>query len=404
VRPAGVVYPSPETCRAPYPLFARLREEAPVQKVPGRSEYLVSRHEDIVAVMRQPEVFSNLVFVIEDGAVRNATLEDARPGRVGPIFSADPPSHTHKRKLAFEFFKPGRLPAYKPAIAAAVDDLIDGFASTGRCEFVSEFATPLPTRAIFGILGLPEEDAAKALRWGDYDGHGNRYQPPARRANLENGIRDMVAYIREAVLERHERPRDDMLSEFIRAHVEADGRFDVGNIVAEAVNFINGGMHTTRDMLGNTLRFLLERVEDLESVRHDSTLLVKAIEESLRLEPTLQWTGRLALCDAEVAGTPIPAGSVLILLLASANHDAAIFDDPGTFDPRRADLKSHLAFGTHIHSCLGAPLARLEGTIAFEHLFRRLRNVRLAGQNDFEPRESLNFRGLKALHLEFDPE
>lgn len=393
-------YPSPAVCIDPYPFFAALRDEAPVAKVPGRDEYLISRHEDIVAVMKQSEVFSNLVFLIEDGAVRAATLDDVRPDRVGPIFSADPPAHTRKRKLAFEYFKPGRLPAYEPMIAAVADELIDAFAGAGSCEFVSELATPLPTRAIFGILGLPPADAANALRWGDYDGHGNRYQPPERRAGLEDGIRDMVAYIRTAVLERHEQPRDDMLSDFIRAHVTADGWFDVGNIVAEAVNFINGGMHTTRDMLGNTMRFLLEHGD--ERLWEDRVLLGKAIEESLRLEPTLQWTGRLALRDAEVAGTAIPAGSVLLLLLASANRDATVFEAPDSFEPRRPDLKAHLAFGTHIHSCLGAPLARLEGRVAFELLFARLRNIRLAPGNDFAPRDSLNFRGPRALLLEFD--
>lgn len=393
-------YPSPELCVDPYAYFASLRETGPVLKVPGRDEFLVSRHEDVVHVMKQPEAFSNLVFLIEDGAVRTATLADVRPDRAGPIFSADPPSHTHKRKLAFEYLKPGRLPGYEPMIAAAADQLIDAFASRGCCEFVAELATPLPTRAIFGILGLPVEDAAKALRWGDYDGHGNRYQPPERRAGLEDGIRDMVGYIRDAVYERHEQPRHDMLSDFIRAHVAADGFFDVDNIVAEAVNFINGGMHTTRDMLGNTLRFLLEQGD--ERLWQDRTLLLKAIEESLRLESTLQWTGRLALRDTEVAGTAIPAGSLLLLLLASANRDPSVFGDADSFRPSRRDLKAHLAFGTHIHSCLGAPLARLEGRVAFERLFARLPNLRLGRENDFSPRDSLNFRGPRELRLEFD--
>ncbi len=129
---------------------------------------------------------------------------------------------------------------------------------------------------------------------------------------------------------------------------------------------------------------------------------MKAIEESLRLESTLQWTGRLVLEDAEVGGTRVPAGSVLILLLASANRDDAVFDDPETFDLSSPELKSHLAFGTHIHSCLGAPLSRLEGRIAFERLFARLTNLRLARGNDVVARESFNFRGPSTLQLEFD--
>lgn len=403
VNVAEVVYPSEPVCRDPYPAFALLRDEAPVQRVAGRREYLVSRHADIVEVMRQPETFSNLVFIVEDGTVRSATVQDAaRNDRIGPIFSSDPPAHTHKRKLAFEYFKPGRLAAYEPLIAQIADQLIDGFASRGEVEFVSEFAVPFPTRVIMGILGFPPEDAAKALEWGNYDGHGNRYLPPERLRGLEQSIRSMVGYVRAGVIERRERPREDVLSAFVRDRVAADGEFDTANIVAEAVNFINGGMHTTRDMLGNTLRFLLEDSERAERALSDPRALVKAIEESLRLESTLQWTGRLAVKDAQIGGVPIPAGSVVILLLASANRDGAVFADGNAFDAERPELKAHLAFGTHIHSCLGAPLARLEGRVALERLFVRLPGMRLAERNEYEYSDSLQFRGLRALCVEFE--
>jgi cytochrome P450 len=398
---SGLVYPAPDVCRFPYPAFARLREDAPVHRVPGRAEYLVSRHADIVHVMRQPEVFSNLVFVIEDGAVRAARLEDVRPDRVGPIFSSDPPAHTRKRTLGFEYFKPGRLPGYEPLMVAIADELIDAFADASEVEFVSAFAMPFPTRVVMGILGFPAEDSREALRWGSYDGHGNRYLPPERRENMEDGIRAMVEHVRSAVTDRHAVPRDDVLSAFVRDRVEADGRLDLPNVTAEVVNFINGGMHTTRDMLGNTLRFLLEDPERHARAVADPRAIVKAIDESLRLESTLQWTGRLALVDTEVDGTPIPAGSIVILLLASANRDCRAFRRPDEFDLDRPDLKSHLAFGTHIHSCLGAPLARVEGRVAFERLLARLPGLRLAEHNDFAPRASLNFRGLETLRLAF---
>jgi cytochrome P450 len=398
-----IVYPSDEVCRRPYEHFAALREHAPVHEVPGRGEYLVSRHADIVSVMKQPERFSNLVFIVEDGVVRAAGLDDVKPDRVGPIFSSDPPAHTHKRRIAFEYFKPGRLRSYEPLLHRVADELIDGFAGRGTVELVSELAVPLPTRAVMGVLGFPPEGAAEALRWGDYDGHGNRYLPAGRRKNLEDGIRSMVAYVREAVVDRAERPRDDVLSSFVAARIAADGRLDLPNVVAEVVNFINGGMHTTRDMIGNTVRFLLEHPDQRREALADDALLVRAIEESLRLESTLQWTGRLTLEATTLGGVPIPAGSVLILLLASANRDPDVFANPDEFDIHRPELKSHLAFGTHIHSCLGAPLARTEGRIGIQRLFARLPGLRLAAGNGFEPRESFNFRGLQELRLEFDP-
>ena len=116
---SAIVFPSDEVCPHPYPHFAALRDEAPVHKVPGRDEYLVSRHADIVEVMKQPEVFSNLVFIIEDGVSRVARLDDVQPDRAGPIFSADPPAHTRKRRIAFDYFKPGRLASYEPIIYEA---------------------------------------------------------------------------------------------------------------------------------------------------------------------------------------------------------------------------------------------------------------------------------------------
>jgi cytochrome P450 len=403
VRTAEIVYPAEVICRDPFDAFTALRESAPVHKVPGREEFLVSRHADVTDIMRRPEVFSNLVFIIEDGVSRAATLADVVPDRVGPIFSSDPPAHTKKRRLAFEHVKPAVLASYESLVVAIVDDLIDTFAGRGEVEFVSEFATLLPTQVILAVLGFPRRDAARALAWGNYDGHGNRYLPPERRQDVEAGIRAMVEHVREAVLDRVARPRDDVLTRFVRSRVDADdGELDLPNIVAEVVNLINGGMHTTSDMLGSTMRWLLALPEQRELALSDSSSMLKACEESLRLETPLQWTGRLVLADTEVGGAAVPSGAILILLLASANRDPSVFARPDEFDLTRHNLKAHLAFGTHIHSCLGAPLARLEARVALERLFERLPNLRLAPGNDFEARESLNFRGLRSLRLAFD--
>ena len=157
-----------------------------MQKVPGRNEYLVARHADISEVMRRPdEVFSNLVFIIEDGEVRRRHA-GGRPCRSRwPDLLLRPPGSHQKRRIAFEYVKPGRLAGHERLIATIVDELIDGFAPQGTVEFVSAFAVPLPTRVIIGILGFPEADAARALGWGNYDGHGNRYLPADRRQDLE---------------------------------------------------------------------------------------------------------------------------------------------------------------------------------------------------------------------------
>ena len=404
IDPAQIVYPSAEVSPYPYEHFAALRHDAPVHRVPGRNEYLVSRHEDIVAVMRQPDLFSNLVFLTEGGNVRAATLADVNPRRVGPIFSSDPPAHTLKRRLAFEYFKPARLPSYAPLITECVDGMIDRFIERGTVEFVSEFAMLLPIKAILGILDFPEDALARALVWSTYDGHGNRYQEAERRSSLEDGIRDQVDYVRRIVERRHARPGTDVVSCFVRDRVEANGgALDLPNVTAEVVNMINGGMHTTGFMVGSAMQMLLEHPVELARVAAQRELIPRLFEEALRLEAPLQWTGRLVLEDAEVGGVAVPAGSLLLLLLASANRDDEVFECPAELRLDRPNVKAHLAFGTHIHSCLGAPLARLEGQIAFERLFDRLENIRYApGAGAPAPVESFNFRGPSELQLAFD--
>jgi len=399
----GLLFPSPEVCRCPHELLAQARHELPVARVPGRNEYLVTRYDDVREVLSHPERFSSTIAEkLPDGTIRAATLEYARSDAIRPLQQSDPPQHTIKRRLAFESFKPGQIQQYEPMINRVIDDLIDSFAERGEVEFISGFATPLPARVIHNILGLPEEDARHAEVWGSFEGQATRYHTPERQAAIAESIRDMGGYVVAAVTERYEQPRDDVLSKFVAAHVAERGELVLPEIVADATNLFLGGIVTTGHMLGWTMWMLLHDPDRARMAIADKAATLRAIEEALRLEPPVSWTSRLALEDTEVAGVPIPAGAIVICHLGSANRDEGHFDDADSFEPERGDVKDHLSFGLKTHFCLGAPLARLEGRLAFPKLFERLRELRL-GDNDGEPVDSMAFRGLRKLNLRFTP-
>jgi cytochrome P450 len=398
-----LMFPSYEVAACPYPHFDELRSSDPVHRVPGREEFLLTRYEDVRAVLSDPGVFSSTVAErLPDGSIVAASLEFARSrGGIRPLQQADQPEHAIKRRVAFECMKPNRVAGFEPTLTRIVDELIDGFAAAGEIDFVARFATPLPARAMLCFLGFPEADASLAETWGRYEGQATRYHDPDRRAAIAASIRGMSEYVHAAVTERLEQPRDDVLSEFVAAHVEAHGEFRPGDLVADTSNLLLGGIVTSSHMLGWTMKLLLERPELADSLQ-DRPRAVRIIEESLRLESPVAWTSRLALEDTEIAGTPIPAGAIVICHLGSANRDGDHFTDPDDVAPGREELKDHVAFGRRSHFCIGAPLARLEGRLAFERLFARLPDLRLSRRNDFEPLDSLAFRGLRELWVEFD--
>jgi cytochrome P450 len=398
----GQAFPSEEVMACPYPYYDAVRQRAPVSKPAGGDHFVVTRYEDVVFVAEHPELFSNHHSVFENGFMRASTLDDLETDRPWAIATSDPPAHTAKRKIAFEMFKPGRLREHEAAIAEIVDGLIDTFIGRGRVEFVSEFAALIPARVILLILGLPQDDVARMVTWSKWDAFGARFASPERQTEGAESFVEVGDYVREAILERYERPRGDDLTVFVRGHVEAAGKLDLPNIVADATTLIFGGMTNTAAMIANAMMLLVSEPELMGRVRADNALLGRVLEEALRIESPAQQSPRLCLRDTEVGGVTIPAGSSVLLVWGSANRDEAQFDHADRFDPERENVRRQVAFGHGRHSCIGAPLARLEGRIAFERLFARIEDFRFSeGKNDFANRPSAQNRVPRELYLDF---
>jgi cytochrome P450 len=396
------VYPSYELQNCPFPFFERLRAEAPVYLVPGRGDYLVSRHEDVAFALRRTDIFST--------ALVDAPGLDYQDGR--PLLHFDPPDHTAIRLLAAPPFTPRRLRGIAPMIQQHVDDLIDSFIDRGELDFIEDFAFILPIKVISSLMNLPLEGPefdAVGL-WSRVDRSNTQYFPEgcefdAKKAEIRRVAGNMLEHLAGIVKERYESPGDDIISEMVQRQVEQDGELDLGTMTSVTAELLAGGVTTTAHMMGSAMMLLIKHPEQFEKVLADYALIPSLLEETLRLEAPVQWRARVAKQEVELAGVTIPAGARVLLLFASGSRDEKAFGDPAEFCPQRThrELKKHFGFGYGQHFCLGGPLARLEGKLAFETFLRRTKNVATVEElNDFTPIDILHFRAPRTVHLRFD--
>jgi cytochrome P450 len=400
----------PEILECPYPYYQRLRVEAPVFNVPGTHEYLVSRWEDVVYVLAHPELFSNDVSYSTsgDGAMSFRAEGAAQDGADFQadlmMAAADPPAHTRKRQNALGLVAPPALRGYEPMIRRHCDDLIDAFIDRREVEFSAEFAELLPIHVICDILGLDHDDIDDLKRWGSFEPVGARYLPDDARAVQAEAMQRMLSYVQDAVRRRIEEPTDDYLSAMIARQTAVDGRTNLTYLTSEATLILFAGNVTTTHMIASAMLLLLQNPDELRRVHDDRQLIASLLDETMRIESPLRMVPRYATRDTVLNGVPVPAGSLVYWMAAAANRDDVVFDEPARFEVARPRVaKDHLGFGRGIHRCPGAPLARLEGTIAFNAMFDRLDNLRLADQNaEVRHLQSIQFRAPSAVRMRFD--
>lgn len=287
----------------------------------------------------------------------------------------DPPDHTRYRRLVGQAFTPKAIAKLRERVAEVTDDLLDRLPSKPRPDLIADFCTQLPVAIIAEILGLPAEMHATLLKWGDTG--APLLERGLRWSTYRHAIEDLAEV--ERYFDQHldrlsAEPGDDVLSMLVKG-----GELTRREQMANAALLLDAGFLTTVNMLGNGIALLTSRPDQLELLAEQPELWPHAVEEILRYDGPVRMTGRVADCDIDIADQRIRSGSLVLLSLAGANHDPAVFPDPERFDVTRANAAEHLAFGSGVHGCLGATLARLEGSIGLRGLFERYPDLRLDG-------------------------
>jgi cytochrome P450 len=391
----------PEVLADPYPLYHRLRTESPVHWDPFLHAWVVTRYTDVVTVLHH---FSAARTPTPEqlAAIGLESLTPIAAVMVKQMLFLDAPAHTRIRSLASQAFTPRRVERLRAHIQEITDALLDAVVERGRLDVIADLAAPLPAIVTAEMLGVPTADHPRLKAWSaDFaEMLGNFQHNPDRAARVLRSTEDMIDYFRAAVRAQQARPGEGLVGALLRAEVDGD-RFSEDEVIANCIVTMVGGQETTTNLVGNGVLSLLRHPDQLERLRRDPALIGSAVEELLRYESPSQHTARLAPEDVVLGGTLIRRRQAVIAVMAAANRDPERFPDPDRLDLARPDNR-HLAFGWAAHFCFGAPLARIEGQVAFSTLLRRLPDLRL------EPgplvwRDNLGLRGLAALPVAFTP-
>jgi cytochrome P450 len=371
----------PEALSNPYPMYKALREENPVHWNDLMEAWIFTRYDDVDAILMNPSTSADRT----RAQTRFSEMIKQQQEQFGPfsqaptMLTSDPPEHTRLRRLVSKAFTPRAVENLRPRIRQIVDELLDGVQGRSEFDLVEELAYPLPVIVIAEMLGVPPQDRADFKRWSDdvVATLGGPFTPPEVIEKARKSIDELVEYLAEQIAERRVNPRDDLISGLIAAE-------DGGQVLSEieiystTILLLIAGNETTTNLIGNAMYSLLKNPDQLELLRGEPSLMPSAIEELIRFNGPVQATGRVAKEKLEVGGTTIEENQIALVILGAANHDPAKYPDPEKLDLRR-NPTDHLGFGDGIHFCIGAPLARAEGQIAFEEILRRFPRIELAG-------------------------
>ena len=393
----------PEFRVDPYPFYHRLRAADPVHWSDIAGRWVLTRHTDCVAVLRDAMRFSADPYTWE----AFEEFIQTQGGGDGPLLRMqtnwmlmkDPPDHTRLRTIVTKAFTPRVAEGMRPRIQAIVDGLLDKVRAAGTADLIADFAYPLPTMVICEMLGVPVEDQEQFKVWTR--DLARSLDPIITPEIIDAANQATVAfyeYFRRLIAKRRQNLQSDLLSGLIAAEEQGD-RLNEEELVATAILLLGAGHETTMNLIGNGMHALLRHSDEFARLKADPAIVPSAIEEFLRYDGSVQMTARNALVDVEIGDKVIPKGAQVIILLGAANRDPEVFPEPDRLDSTRKDNK-HIVFSYGIHHCLGAPLARVEAQVAFTTLLRRMPNLRLATEN-LQWRDTVTLRGLKSLPIAF---
>jgi len=373
---------SAEAIANPYPIYQRLRSEAPVywSDLLGGS-WLVTRYADCAAAMRDPrlvEVYGKTLWML----------------------GLDLPEHNKFRVLVHKAFTAHVMERMRSHIQTLTDELIASVQDAGRMDVIRDLAYPLPIIVVAELLGVLPQERDLFKSWSDDFGIllGSGTPTPDIAKQAQRSVLELADYLRNVVKQRREHPKNDLITNLIAVEEEGEGLSEE-ELLGLCVLLIWAGNETTRNLIGNGLLALLRHPDRLQQLKDEPSSIAPAVEELLRYDSAVQWTSRIVQEDFELHGQQIRKRQRLLLIWGSANRDPAQFPDPDRLDINRQP-NQHLAFGGGSHFCLGAALARIEGQIAINTILRRLPALQLETET-LQWHDHSAFRGLKSLPVVF---
>lgn len=374
----------------PYPTYARLRREQPIFFHEPWGKWIVTRHADISALLRDRRlgrVLANVKVRLEPG---HAPFDDIQDGS---LLELEPPDHTRIKTAVQDVFTPRHVRALEGKIAAICTTLAESLRAnpTRRAELLTDFAEPIPVTVIAELLGVPEDKRHHLVPWSKaIIGMFEPERTPAMEGAAVEAARNFAAYVRALVAQKRAVPEDDLISRMVRLHDADPERLSEAEIVANAILFLDAGHEAVVNVVGNGMVALLSRPKIWESLKAHPEHLETAVEEALRFDTPLQFFERVVREDLVYGEFVWPRGTRLCLYYASGNRDESVFTEPETFDLTRQP-NPHLSFGLGLHYCIGAPLARLELKHALSALITHLPDLALAADIRYQPKNVFRY-------------
>ncbi|MFQ5932813.1 MAG: cytochrome P450 [Nitrospiraceae bacterium] len=386
----------------PHSYYRQLRELDPIHWNERWGGWILTRYDDVVAVLRDSQRFSS-----DRMAYLARELSDEDQDRYSLLFEVlsrwlvftDPPVHTKLRLLLNPRFTPTAVEGYRPMVRSIVNKLLDELDDKGHMDVVHDFAYQVPMSVILELIGAPQLDRDRIKQWSEMLGtfFFIRADEPRRREIATEGVRSLVDYLTPIVNERRENPKADLISLLWSAHEENE--VTEQDVIATCVLLVFGGHETTMNLIANGTLALIRHADQWDRLRKEPELVALAVEELLRYDGSVKSTVRWAKEEVEIDGKLLEQGQRALIALSAANRDPAQFEDPDQLDVAR-DPNPHVAFAHGIHVCLGAPLARLEAQEAFAELTRRLPRASLDSE-DLNYHPTVVHRALDTLPIRY---
>jgi len=417
---AGVDFLTDQSLVAdPYPYYDHLRAQDPVLRLQPHGFVAVTGYEEALGVYKNVEDFSSIVALggpfpplpfAPEGDDLNAQIDAHRTQfpMYEHMVTMDPPDHTRARSLLSRLLTPKRLKENEDFMWQLADRQLDEFLGEGHSEFLAEYAKPFSLLVIADLLGVPEEDHEEFRVVLGAERPGARVGSLDHESVGTNPLQFLDDKFSSYLEERRRRPREDVLTDLATAKYPDGSTPEIIDVVRTATFLFAAGQETTAKLLSAAIKVLAERPDIQQMLRADRSLIPTFIEESLRLESPVKSDSRLARRTTKVGDMDVKAGTIVMVLPGAANRDPRRFSDPHEFQIRRANVREHIAFGRGVHSCPGAPLARVEGRVSLERMLDRMGEIAVdeqfhgpadARRYHYEPTYIL--RGLTDIHVRF---